>query len=66
MLSDVKTNRQVVSDLKDLLRQIDLRLQAFEIAEKLDNPEIKEILQDMIVYDLSAIMDDKHAIFPFQ
>lgn len=67
MLSDKKTNSQIILDIHGLLTQVNFRLQAIQIIEQhIQEDDIRDFLLDLVIYDIKTVMDDTGLIFPFR
>lgn len=67
MLSDTKTNKQIMLSLYGLMGTVQLRIKAFEtISKVIEDPEMRELLEDLIIYDIRTVLDDIGTVFPFR
>lgn len=66
MITDKCDNKEIMKNLGTLLDDINFRVNAFNEIEKTHLDEkTRELIQDLIVYDIKTIMDDDLKIFPF-
>lgn len=67
MIAEKCENKEIIKNLCSLLNDINFRVNAFNEIEKTHLDEkTRELIQDLIVYDIKTIMDDDLKIFPFR
>lgn len=67
MIAENCDNKEIIKNLCSLLNDINFRVNAFNEIEKTDLDEkTRELIQDLIVYDIKTVMDDIGCVFPFR